>query len=85
MAADHSKSDAQYLVSLVGIIALALATVVCLVTDRIYGQQSQTTGLLAGGLISICSTMSGWLFKNGNGSGTLPPEAPMDDRIGLGV
>lgn len=78
---DHAKSDAQYLVSLVGILSLAVATVACLIADRVYGQQSQTTGLLAGGLISICSTMSGWLFKNGNGNGTLPTE----DRIRLGV
>lgn len=91
MTVDHSKSDAQFYVSLLSVGSLALTTMVSLIGDQFHGQISQTTSLLAGGLIALCSSGASWLFRNGNGHGdTAEPGAPvladtLEDRIRLGV
>jgi hypothetical protein len=70
----YEKSETQFFVALIGALALALALVGSMLTDVVAGRTSQTTSLLAGGLIGLTGTAGGWLFgKNGNGNGNGPP------------
>lgn len=69
MNAQQAKADAQFFVAIVSIIALAVITGSAIGIDVWHGTQSQMTGMLAGGLISVCSACSSWLYRNGNGNG----------------
>jgi hypothetical protein len=72
----NTKSEAQSVVALCSVIGLTLVTAASLVADRANGTSSEVTTMLAGGLISLCSTGASWLFRNENGKHTpTKPEA----------
>jgi NADH:ubiquinone oxidoreductase subunit 4 (subunit M) len=62
------KEKAQFYVALASVGSLGLVTMASLVRDSLVAAAGETTQMLSGGLIAVCSAACGWLFRNGNGT-----------------
>jgi hypothetical protein len=64
------KEKAQFYVALASVGSLGLVTLASLARDAFLGQTGDTTLMLTGGLVAVCSAACGWLFRgNGNCGG----------------
>jgi hypothetical protein len=61
------KTTAQFYVAVASVVGITSVTAISLVIDQLDGHIEDVTMILAGGLISLCSAATAWLFKNGNG------------------
>jgi len=62
---DFAKPNTQFIVAVIAALALS-----GLLAVSIYRGDRDITLMLAGGLISLTTASSSWLFKNGNSNGT---------------
>ena len=75
-----SKSQAQFWVAVLSVVSLTVITCVSVVLDYMNSARGELTMILVGGIISITSGSTAWLFRSNGPNGG--PKSQSDLKVG---